>query len=102
MTGSPDRSPTAGSGSTASQLDNSINYSAQSLYHGFFFHDDWRVTPKLTLNLGLRYELEGGLTERFDKHRIIAKWALPLWFYVSVTGVIVYWMVYQLYAPVRG
>ncbi len=58
---------TAGSGSTASQLDNSINYSAQSLYHGFFFHDDWRVTPKLTLNLGLRYELEGGLTERFDR-----------------------------------
>ena len=46
--------------------------------------------------------LRRGLTERFDKHRIIAKWALPLWFYVSVTGVIVYWMVYQLYAPVRG
>jgi len=38
-------------------------------------------------------------TERFDKHRAIAKWTLPLWFYVSVTGVIVYVMVYQLYAP---
>ena len=36
--------------------------------------------------------------ERFDKHRAIAKWTLPLWFYVSVTGVIVYVMVYQLYA----
>src|ERR1051326_2545932 len=59
--------PTAGSGSTASQLDNAINYSVQTVYHGFFFHDDWRVTPKLTLNLGLRYELEGGLTERFDR-----------------------------------
>src|SRR6266404_6413910 len=34
-------------------------------------------------------------TERFDKHRAIAKWTLPLWFYVCVTGVIVYWMVYQ-------
>lgn len=44
-----------------------INYSAQSQYHGFFFHDDWRVTPKLTLNLGLRYELELGLTERYDR-----------------------------------
>ena len=43
--------------------------------------------------------LRRGLTERFDKHRIIAKWALPLWFYVSVTGVIVYWMVYQMYGP---
>src|SRR5579863_9924593 len=38
-------------------------------------------------------------TEKFDKHRAIAKWTLPLWFYVSVTGVIVYWMVYQLYVP---
>jgi uncharacterized membrane protein YozB (DUF420 family) len=37
--------------------------------------------------------------ERFDRHRIIARWTLPLWFYVSVTGVIVYWMVYQIYAP---
>src|SRR5205085_2787258 len=58
---------TAGSGSTASQLDNSINYSVQSNYHGFFVQDDWRVTPKLTLNLGLRYELEGGLTERYNR-----------------------------------
>ena len=37
--------------------------------------------------------------ERFDRHRRIARWTLPLWFYVSVTGVIVYWMVYQVYAP---
>ncbi len=44
-----------------------INYSAQSLYHGFFFQDDWRATPKLTLNLGLRYELEMGLTERYNR-----------------------------------
>jgi len=38
-------------------------------------------------------------TERFDKHRQIARWTLPLWFYVSVTGVIVYFMVYQIYVP---
>ena len=36
--------------------------------------------------------------ERFDKHRVIARWTLPLWLYVSVTGVIVYVMVYQIYA----
>lgn len=35
---------------------------------------------------------------RFDKHRLIARWTLPLWFYVCVTGVIVYVMVYQIYA----
>ncbi|HWS90050.1 MAG TPA: TonB-dependent receptor [Pyrinomonadaceae bacterium] len=44
-----------------------INYSLQSQYHGFYFQDDWRVTPKLTLNLGLRYELELGLTERYNR-----------------------------------
>ena len=36
---------------------------------------------------------------KFDRHRVIARWTLPLWFYVSVTGVIVYLMVYQIYRP---
>jgi len=35
--------------------------------------------------------------EKFDKHKLIARWTLPLWFYVCVTGVIVYLMVYQIY-----
>jgi uncharacterized membrane protein YozB (DUF420 family) len=39
--------------------------------------------------------------EKFDKHKIIARWTLPLWIYVCVTGVIVYLMVYQFYA-VKG
>lgn len=38
---------------------------------------------------------------KFDRHRVIARWTLPLWFYVSVTGVIVYLMVYQIYGPVE-
>ena len=38
---------------------------------------------------------------KFDRHRVIARWTLPLWFYVSVTGVIVYLMVYQIYGPVQ-
>jgi uncharacterized membrane protein YozB (DUF420 family) len=37
-----------------------------------------------------------GLTAKYDKHRRIARWTLPLWLYVSVTGVIVYWMLYQM------
>jgi uncharacterized membrane protein YozB (DUF420 family) len=40
--------------------------------------------------------------EKFDKHRVIARWTLPLWFYVCVTGVIVYLMVYQIYAAPVG
>ncbi len=59
--------PTTGSGGNASQIDNSINYSVQSLYHGIFFQDDWRATRKLTLNLGLRFDLEQGLTERYNR-----------------------------------
>ncbi len=59
--------PTTGSGGNSSLIDNSINYSVQSLYHGFFFQDDWRVNNRLTLNLGLRYEVEMGLTERYDR-----------------------------------
>lgn len=36
------------------------------------------------------------LRERFDKHRAIARWTLPIWLYVSVTGVVVYLMLYRL------
>jgi putative membrane protein len=37
-----------------------------------------------------------GLQEKFVKHRRIARWTFPIWLYVSVTGVIVYWMLYWL------
>ena len=37
-----------------------------------------------------------GLRERFDKHRRIARVTLPLWAYVSVTGVVIYWMLYRM------
>jgi len=34
-----------------------------------------------------------------SRHRRLARWTLPIWLYVSVTGVIVYWMLYRLYPP---
>jgi len=37
------------------------------------------------------------LRERFERHVPIARWTLPIWLYVSVTGVIVYVMLYRLY-----
>jgi putative membrane protein len=40
--------------------------------------------------------LSRGLSSRFDKHRKIARWTLPIWLYVSVTGVVVYLMLYHL------
>jgi uncharacterized membrane protein YozB (DUF420 family) len=36
------------------------------------------------------------LRGRFGAHRRIARWTLPIWLYVSVTGVVVYWMLYRL------
>jgi uncharacterized membrane protein YozB (DUF420 family) len=33
--------------------------------------------------------------EQFDRHMRIARWTLPLWLYVSITGVVVYWMLYH-------
>jgi uncharacterized membrane protein YozB (DUF420 family) len=38
--------------------------------------------------------LRRALAARFDKHRRIARWTLPIWLYVSVTGVVVYLMLY--------
>lgn len=43
----------------------------------------------LSLNYGLR--------QKFDRHRRIARWTFPVWLYVSVTGVVVYFMLYQIY-----
>jgi uncharacterized membrane protein YozB (DUF420 family) len=40
--------------------------------------------------------LSRGLRARFDRHKRIARWTLPVWLYVSVTGVVVYWMLYRM------
>lgn len=41
--------------------------------------------------------LSRGLRKRFKKHRAIAKWTYPIWMYVSVTGVVIYFMLYQIF-----
>ena len=49
------------------------------------------VVPLVLLSLNY------GLRARFDKHRKISRWTFPVWLYVSVTGVLVYIMLYQIY-----
>jgi uncharacterized membrane protein YozB (DUF420 family) len=49
------------------------------------------ITPVLAI-----ITLRRGLLRRFEKHKAIAKWTFPIWLYVSVTGVIVYVLLYQV------
>jgi uncharacterized membrane protein YozB (DUF420 family) len=53
------------------------------------------VLAALILPLAL-ITLSRALAQRFDRHRAIARWTLPIWLYVSVTGVVIYLMLYQL------
>lgn len=41
--------------------------------------------------------LRRGLARKYDQHRRIARWTFPIWLYVSVTGVLVYFMLYHWY-----
>lgn len=52
---------------TGGYIDRNANYAQQSTYQGWFFHDDWKATRTVTLNLGLRWEYEGPTTERFNR-----------------------------------
>ncbi|MEO7143119.1 MAG: TonB-dependent receptor, partial [Bryobacteraceae bacterium] len=43
------------------------SYALKSTEYGAYIQDDWRATPKLTVTLGLRYEYNGALTERYNR-----------------------------------
>lgn len=70
-------------------------------------HQDWTRTLYLTI-LGTHTVLAAvnvplvivtllrAWKKRFDRHKRIARWTLPIWLYVSVTGVVVYLMLYRL------
>lgn len=48
-------------------MQRTASYAEQDKYWALYFHDDWKVNPRLTLNIGLRYELESPVTERFNR-----------------------------------
>lgn len=56
-----------------------------------FTHTVLAATVPFLAIFTLRHALKG----RFDRHRRLARWTLPIWLYVSVTGVVVYLMLYQ-------
>jgi len=52
---------------TQNRVDTNDSGYFSTRYRAFYLHDDWRLGRKLRLNLGLRYEREGGMTERFNR-----------------------------------
>jgi Carboxypeptidase regulatory-like domain len=69
------------------QINTPARLAQQRFYRAFYFHDDIHVTSTLTLNLGVRYDQDGGWSERFDRqsffmpdaeHPLTAETGLPL------------------------
>ncbi|MGH9204043.1 MAG: TonB-dependent receptor domain-containing protein, partial [Vicinamibacterales bacterium] len=56
-----------GTGSSGQVIQGFKNVAVQSFYWAAYAQDDWRITPKLTLNLGLRWDIDMPRTERFDR-----------------------------------
>ena len=52
---------------TTSTINTPVDYATSSPYYSAFAQEAWRVTPKLTLNAGLRFEFEQGMTEKNDR-----------------------------------
>jgi hypothetical protein len=48
-------------------MERTASFAMQDTYLGLYLHDEWKMNRKLTLSLGLRYELETPLTERFNR-----------------------------------
>jgi hypothetical protein len=66
-----------GTGTTGNVLiRNWKNVAAQSFYHAFYLQDDWRITKKLTLNIGLRYEVDLPRTERYNRFNWLDPYAV--------------------------
>ena len=78
----------------------SVRFTAQGLPRTIYFAVlvSHTILAAAILPLVLR-TLYLGLKRRDDRHRRIARWTLPIWLYVSVTGVVVYLMLYRLYPP---
>jgi uncharacterized membrane protein YozB (DUF420 family) len=73
-----------------------ILFLGQGVWRTVYFVILWpHVTLAIVIVPMVIVTLSRGLRGRYDRHRAIARWTFPLWMYVSVTGVIVYFMLYR-------
>lgn len=58
------------------------------------------VTPMIVLTFirGRKAWVSGD----FSRHRALARWTFPIWFYVSLSGIVVYWLLYHVYVAEMG
>jgi hypothetical protein len=54
-------------GVPSGQITRSASFATQNTYYAAFLQDDWKLTPRLTVNLGLRYEYESPMTDRYNR-----------------------------------
>lgn len=54
-------------GIPSGQMTRSASFAGQNMYYAAFIQDDWKLTPRLTVNLGLRYEYDSPISERFNR-----------------------------------
>jgi len=65
----------------------------------YFFILITHVTLAATVPVMASITLWRGLRSTAERHRRIARWTFPIWVYVSLTGVIVYWLLFVIYGP---
>ena len=86
--------PSAGPKTSVDNIVATARLAAELGYHSLWLTDHV-VLAALILPLAF-VTLLRALRGRFADHAAIARWTLPLWFYVSVTGVVIYWMLYRM------
>lgn len=77
-----------------------VKFAGQGMSRPIYFALLLTHIPLAVLNLPMIImTVIPAVRQRFDKHRRMAKWTLPIWIYVSVTGIIIYMMCYVWFGP---
>jgi putative membrane protein len=77
-----------------------VRYAGQGLNRTIYFTILLTHIPLAILNLPMiLLTVIPAIQKRYDKHRRMTRWTLPIWLYVSATGILIYFMCYVWYGP---